>query len=76
MSAFLEALNEYRNGTLSREEVLLEIDQQLKSGEADSDTLLATLNDEQARERLPGNIHTEIVRKLLRRRHSGGWPSP
>jgi serine/threonine protein kinase len=70
MSGFVEALDAYRKGTLSRDELLAEIERQLASGEADSGALLAALNNEQARERLPGNIHIEIVRKLLRRRES------
>src|SRR5882757_6243646 len=73
MSGFVETLDSYRSGTLSRDELLAEIDRQLASGEADSGALLAALNNEQARERLPGNIHIEIVRKLLRRRES---PAP
>src|ERR1700730_18302440 len=70
MSGFVQALDSYRNGTLTRDELLAEIERQLTAGEADSGTLLAALNNEQARERLPGNIHIEIVRKLLRRRES------
>jgi formylglycine-generating enzyme required for sulfatase activity/predicted Ser/Thr protein kinase len=70
MSGFVQALDSYRKGTLSREELLAEIERLLASGEADSGALLAALNNEQARERLPGNIHIEIVRKLLRRRDS------
>ncbi len=70
MSGFVEALNAYRNGTLSRDELLARIEQQVASGEADSGALLAALNNEQARERLPGNIHIELVRLLLRRRES------
>lgn len=70
MSGFLQTLESYRNGTLSRDELLAEIERLLTAGEADSGTLLAALNNEQARERLPGNVHIEIVRKLLRRRES------
>jgi formylglycine-generating enzyme required for sulfatase activity/predicted Ser/Thr protein kinase len=70
MSGFVEALDSYRKGTLSRDELLARIEGQLASGEADSGALLAALNNEQARERLPGNIHIEIVRMLLRRRES------
>jgi formylglycine-generating enzyme required for sulfatase activity/predicted Ser/Thr protein kinase len=70
MSGFVEALNAYRNGTLSRDELLARIEKQVASGEADSGALLAALNNEQARERLPGNIHIELVRLLLRRRES------
>jgi len=68
MSGFVETLDAYRSGTLSRDELLAEIERQLAAGEADPGALLAALNNEQARERLPGNIHIEIVRKLLRRR--------
>src|SRR5882672_2767300 len=68
MSGFVQTLDSYRSGTLSRDELLAEIERQLATGEADSGALLAALNNEQARERLPGNIHIEIVRKLLRRR--------
>src|SRR5882724_13036623 len=70
MSGFVETLDSYRTGALSRDELLAEIERQLAAGEADAGTLLAALNNEQARERLPGNIHIEIVRKLLRRRDS------
>jgi formylglycine-generating enzyme required for sulfatase activity/predicted Ser/Thr protein kinase len=70
MSGFVQALDSYRNGALSRDELLAEIERQLATGEADSGALLAALNNEQARERLPGNIHIEIVRKLLRRRET------
>ena len=68
MSGFAQALDSYRNGTLSRDELLAEIERQLSAGEADAGALLAALNNEQGRERLPGNIHIEIVRQLLRRR--------
>jgi formylglycine-generating enzyme required for sulfatase activity/predicted Ser/Thr protein kinase len=70
MSGFVQTLDAYRSGTLSRDELLAEIERQLAAGEADAGALLAALNNEQARERLPGNIHIEIVRKLLRRRDS------
>src|SRR5882762_140587 len=70
MSGFVQALDSYRTGALSRGELLAEIERQLAAGEADPGALLAALNNEQARERLPGNIHIEIVRLLLRRRES------
>src|SRR6202000_163623 len=69
-SGFVQALHSYRSGNLTREELLREIERQLDTGEADSGTLLAALNQEQARERLPGNLHIELVRKLLHRRES------
>ena len=75
MSGFVQALDSYRRGALSRDELLAQIDSLLASGAADSGALLAALNNEQARERLPGNVHIEIVRKLLRRRESPAEPS-
>src|SRR5882672_4727666 len=76
MSGFVAALDAYRKGTLSRDELLAQIEGQLARGEADSGALLAALNNEQARERLPGNIHIEIVRLLLRRRESPATEPP
>lgn len=68
MPGFLQALHSYRNGSLSRQELLLEVDRQLASGEALPGTLLAQLGSEHNRERLPGEIHIELMRKLLRHR--------
>src|SRR5579872_2525189 len=70
MSGFAQALSSYRNGALSREELLAQVDFELTSGMSDTATLLALLNDEQAKGRLPGNIHLEVVRKLLRWRET------
>ena len=70
MSGFTEALSSYRKGTLSKDALLAEIERLLERAPADSGAMLAALNNEQARERLPGNVHIEIVRKLLRRRES------
>jgi formylglycine-generating enzyme required for sulfatase activity/predicted Ser/Thr protein kinase len=70
MSGFVQTLDSYRSGTLSRDELLAEVERQLAGGKADAGALLAALNNEQARERLPGNIHIEIVRALLRRRET------
>src|SRR3569832_1693963 len=68
MSGFVETLDSYRSGTLSRDELLAEIERQLAAGDVDPGALLAALNNKQARKHQPGNIHIEIVRKLLRRR--------
>jgi formylglycine-generating enzyme required for sulfatase activity/predicted Ser/Thr protein kinase len=66
MSRFTQALDSYRNGELTRDELLAEVDRQLTADSADTATLLTVLNDEQSKGVLPGNIHIEIVRKLLR----------
>jgi len=64
MSGFIQALHSYRDGTLSRDELLAEVDRQLSLG-TDTAALLAVLNEEQSKARLPGNVHLAIVRKLL-----------
>ena len=69
MSGFVKALESYVSGALSRDELFREVDR-LLSHEADPSTLLASLYDEHARARLPGTLHGELVRKLLR--HSAG----
>jgi formylglycine-generating enzyme required for sulfatase activity/predicted Ser/Thr protein kinase len=68
MSEFLSALESFRRGVLSRDELLGEVERQFASGEADSDALLAALQSAEARGRLPGNIHDELVRALRRGR--------
>jgi formylglycine-generating enzyme required for sulfatase activity/predicted Ser/Thr protein kinase len=65
MSGFVKALESYVSGTLSRDDLFREVDR-LLSHEADPSTLLASLYDEHARARLPGPLHGELVRKLLR----------
>ena len=69
MSGFVKTLESYVNGALSRDELFREVDR-LLSHDADPSTLLASLYDEHARARLPGTLHGELVRKLLR--HSAG----
>ena len=66
MSRFLQALDSYRDGALTRDELLTEIDRQLTADSTDTTTLLAVLSDEQLKGGLPGNVYLEIVRKLLR----------
>ncbi|MBV8853367.1 MAG: SUMF1/EgtB/PvdO family nonheme iron enzyme [Sinobacteraceae bacterium] len=62
------ALQAYRHGTLTREDLLRLFEQHLAAEDVDGHRLLAMLNQEQARERLPGNVHNELVRVFLRRR--------
>src|SRR5258708_40285194 len=68
MSEFLSALESFRRGVLSRDELLGELERQFASGAVNSDALLAALQSAEARGRLPGNIHDELVRALRRGR--------
>src|SRR3984957_11201414 len=70
MSGFVQALRAYRDGTLSREKLLTEIERQLAERELDAVSLLKLLNEEHSRTRLPGNLHGAIAARLLQ------WPAP
>jgi formylglycine-generating enzyme required for sulfatase activity len=66
MPGFVNALDSYLSGTLSRDELFSEVDRLLAGGATDSSILLSALYDEHANARLPGTLHMELVRKLLR----------
>ena len=65
MSGFVQALRAYREGTLSREKLLSEVERQLAERETDAVSLLRLLNEEHARARLPDNLHSAIAARLL-----------
>ena len=65
MSGFVQALRAYRDGTLSREKLLSEVERQLAERETDAVSLLRLLNEEHARARLPDNLHSAIAARLL-----------
>jgi predicted Ser/Thr protein kinase len=73
MSGFEQALRAFRDGTLSREKLLTEIERQLAEREMDAVSLLKLLNDEHSRTRLPGNLHGAIAARILQWRDP---PSP
>ena len=65
MSGFVQALRAYREGTLSREKLLGEVERLLAERETDAVSLLRLLNEEHARARLPDNLHSAIAARLL-----------
>jgi formylglycine-generating enzyme required for sulfatase activity len=65
MSGFVKALDSYLSGELSRDELLVEVDRLLANGAGVSGVLLSALYDEHAHARLPGALHSEMMRKLL-----------
>ena len=65
MSGFVEALRAYREGALSRESLLTEVERQLAERQLDAVALLKLLNEEHARLRLPDNLHSAIAARIL-----------
>ena len=66
MSEFLRALSSYRNGDLSRQGLLTEVDRQLTLHTDDAVTMLAELDEEQARQALPEATHDAVSGRILR----------
>jgi formylglycine-generating enzyme required for sulfatase activity/predicted Ser/Thr protein kinase len=73
MSGFEQALRAFRDGTLSKEKLLTEVERQLSEREMDAVSLLKLLNEEHSRTRLPGNLHGAIAARILQFRDP---PSP
>jgi formylglycine-generating enzyme required for sulfatase activity len=73
MSGFVQALRAYRDGTLTREKLLTEVERQLAEREVDAVSLLKLLNEEHSRTRLPDNVHGAIAARILQFRDP---PSP
>jgi formylglycine-generating enzyme required for sulfatase activity len=65
MSGFVEALRAYREGSLSRESLLTEVERQLAARQVDAVALLKLLNEEHSRARLPDNLHSAIAARIL-----------
>ena len=65
ISGFVQALRAYRDGALTREKLLTEIERQLAEREMDAVSLLKLLNEEHSRKRLPDNLHGVIAAKIL-----------
>ena len=79
MSGFVQALRAYREGALSREKLLTEVERQLAERQTDAVALLKLLNEEHARARLPDNLHGAIAARILHWRDphpSGSFPNP
>jgi formylglycine-generating enzyme required for sulfatase activity len=73
MPGFVQALRAYRDGTLTREKLLTEVERQLAEREMDAVSLLKLLNEEHSRTRLPDNLHGAIAARILQWRDP---PSP
>ena len=68
MSEFVKALESYRRGALSRDELLSEVERQLASGEADASALIEALQAELGKGNLPGSIRGPLLRTVQRMR--------
>ena len=65
MSGFVQALRAYREGAMSRDSLLTEVERQLSEHSVDAVALLKLLNEEHARARLPDNLHSAIAARIL-----------
>jgi formylglycine-generating enzyme required for sulfatase activity len=66
MSDFLRTLSTFQGGSVSRDQLLAEVDRQLAGAATDPVMLLASLEQEPARTALPRELHDAIAEKILR----------
>jgi formylglycine-generating enzyme required for sulfatase activity/predicted Ser/Thr protein kinase len=74
MSGFMQALRAYRDGTLSKEKLLTEVERQLAMRETDAVALMRLLNEEHARSRLPDSLHGMLATRIMNWCVPGGVP--
>ena len=65
MSGFVQALRAYRDGTLSKEKLLTEVERQLAMRETDAVALMRLLNEEHARSQLPDSLHGMLASRIM-----------
>ena len=65
MSGFVQALRAYRDGTLSKEKLLTEVERQLAMRETDAVALMRLLNEEHARARLSDSLHGMLSTRIM-----------
>ena len=66
MSQFLRTLRSFREGALSSQSVLSEVDRQLSARAEDAVTMLAQLDEEHARSALPERFREAVAGRILR----------
>ncbi len=65
MSGFVQALRAYRDGTLSKETLLTEVERQLALRDTDAVALMRLLNEEHARLALPNGLHGVLATRIM-----------
>src|SRR5580693_8776021 len=65
MSGFMQALRAYRDGTLSKEKLLTEVERQLAMRETDAVALMRLLNEEHARAQLSDSLHGMLSTRIM-----------
>src|SRR5690242_11116061 len=65
MSGFVQALRAYREGTLSKEKLLTEVERQIAMRETDAVALMRLLNAEHARSHLPIGLHGALATRIM-----------
>ena len=80
MSGLLQALRAHREGALSREGLLAEVERQLAERRMDAVSMLKLLNEEHSRAQYPDNLHGAIAARILHWRDprppGAGPPAP
>jgi formylglycine-generating enzyme required for sulfatase activity/predicted Ser/Thr protein kinase len=66
MSEFPDALKSFRDGRLSREDLLWDLERRLETGESQAGALLGILEEEPIRKSLPRSLHAALTRKIRR----------
>jgi len=61
----MQALRAYRDGTLSKEKLLTEVERQLAMRETDAVALMRLLNEEHARSQLPDSLHGMLATRIM-----------
>jgi eukaryotic-like serine/threonine-protein kinase len=66
MSEFPDALKSFRDGQLSREDLLWDLERRLETGESQARTLLDMLEERGTRESLPRTLYAALRRRIRR----------
>ena len=66
MSEFPESLQSFRDGRLSREDLLGDLERRLEMGESEASALLDDLEEEHTKRALPRDLHAALTRKIRR----------
>lgn len=64
MASFAHALKSFRSGSLSQDELIVEVERILADGRGDETWMLGTLDDEHTRSPLPVEVHAAVRRRI------------
>jgi predicted Ser/Thr protein kinase len=64
MASFAHALKSFRNGSLSQDQLIEEVERILADGRGDETWMLGTLDEEHVRTPLPAEVHAAVKRRI------------